>query len=324
MFNGFDISTIQDAKFGNSQVSSIYYGANLIWPTGHDYSRDYLTLEAVGNTSFWFIARDDVNHSRTIYFSVDDGQTWTQTTSTSSATPFVTINAGEHILLKGNNMTYADYNSSTTSYDENMFSTTSGQFIAYGNIMSLVYGDNFIGQNTLTGDHNFSMLFSTNNFMNAENLILPATTLTPYCYSGMFNGAVGLSNAPKLPATTLAPYCYSLMFSHCTYNLITAPELPATTLAEGCYSGMFDTCQYLTTAPELPATTLVDWCYNSMFISCKSLNNIKMLATDVSANRCLNYWVYDVSSTGTFTKKSSTTLPRGDAGIPSGWTVINI
>lgn len=298
MFNGFDLSTIQDAKFGNSQVSSIYYGANLIWPTGHDYSRDYLTLEAVGNTSFWFNAEDDVNHSRTIYFSVDDGQTWTQTTSTSSATSFVTINDGEHILLKGNNMTYTDHDSSTSTSYENSFSTTSGQFIAYGNIMSLVYGDNFIGQNTLTGDHNFVQLFSTNNFLNAENLILPATILTPYCYMSMFNGDAGLSNAPKLPATTLAPYCYSGMFAQCTYNLTTAPELPATTLTESCYAFMFR--------------------------DCAALNNIKMLATDVSANRCLDYWVQGVSSTGTFTKKSSTTIPTGDSGIPSGWSVINI
>ena len=62
----------------------------------------------------------------------------------------------------------------------------------------------------------------------------------------------------------------------------------------------------------------------NMFNSCSSLNNITMLATDISATNCLNNWVKGVSATGTFTKAASmTTLPAGDSGIPSGWTVVN-
>lgn len=49
-----------------------------------------------------------------------------------------------------------------------------------------------------------------------------------------------------------------------------------------------------------------------------------MLATDVSASSCLNVWVEGVSSTGTFEKKAGATLPTGNNGIPSGWTVINV
>ena len=80
----------------------------------------------------------------------------------------------------------------------------------------------------------------------------------------------------------------------------------------------------LTTAPALPATTLVEDCYYGMFQNCKNINYIKMLATDISADNCLNIWVYDVSSTGTFVKNPNmTSLPTGVSGIPSGWTVIN-
>ena len=78
----------------------------------------------------------------------------------------------------------------------------------------------------------------------------------------------------------------------------------------------------LTTAPELPATTLASYCYNSMFERCKKLNYIKMLATNISASDCLARWVYGVSSTGTFVKNAAmTSLPTGNSGIPSGWTV---
>lgn len=126
-----------------------------------------------------------------------------------------------------------------------------------------------------------------------------------------------------LPAITLADMCYQGMFNGCT-SLITAPELPATTLACMCYDNMFAGCTSLTVAPELPATTLIRECYRHMFEYCKKLNYIKMLATDISASRCLYGWVFGVSSTGTFVKNPAmTTLPTGSSGIPSGWTVVN-
>ena len=85
---------------------------------------------------------------------------------------------------------------------------------------------------------------------------------------------------------------------------------------------MFQYCNSLTTAPELPATTLAKSCYSSMFECCNALNYIKMLATDISATDCLSSWVYSVSKTGTFIKNAAmTSLPTGESGIPSGWTV---
>ena len=85
---------------------------------------------------------------------------------------------------------------------------------------------------------------------------------------------------------------------------------------------MFYKCTSLVTAPELPATTLANNCYNRMFYNCSNINYIKMLATDISASKCLYNWVYGISNTGTFVKNSAMTiLPTGDSGIPSGWTV---
>jgi hypothetical protein len=50
-----------------------------------------------------------------------------------------------------------------------------------------------------------------------------------------------------------------------------------------------------------------------------------MLATDISVSNCLNNWVYGVASTGIFVKMAAmTSLPTGNSGIPSGWTVENI
>ena len=178
---------------------------------------------------------------------------------------------------------------------------------------------------------------------------LPATTLTGYCYEGMFYGCTNLTDVPELPATTLASNCYAYMFTQCT-SLTQAPELPATTLAGQCYTSMFSECYKLSSAPELPATKLssycyaymfrectaltstpilsagilVNGCYKHMFYGCSKINNVTMLATDISALYCLDNWLYGISPNGTFTKaKTMTSLPSGENGIPSGWTVAN-
>ena len=114
---------------------------------------------------------------------------------------------------------------------------------------------------------------------------------------------------------------FSRLF-YCCYYLIHAPALPATTLADACYYNMFNGCFQLVHAPMLPATTLTEYCYASMFSYCTQLNSITMLATDISANNCLNWWTSGIYTTGTFIKaKEMTSLPEGSNGIPYGWTV---
>ena len=176
------------------------------------------------------------------------------------------------------------------------FSST-GQFKAQGNIMSLLFGADFKGQTDLTGkDYAFYRLFSSNsNLVNVQNLSLPATTLAKSCYYSMFYGCTSLVNAPTLPATTLAGYCYDYMFGGCT-SLVKAPTLPATTLEYSCYQFMFD--------------------------GCTKLSYIKCLATKISASSLSN-WVNGVASSGTFVKDANmTSWTTGISGIPSGWDVV--
>lgn len=303
------------------------------------YSSQYLTIESLenGNTIKWSNRYEP--SAKTISVSTDDGETWTTYTSTSGGTSIASLNTGQKILLKGLN-----YN-----YHINSFGST-GQFKVYGNIMSLISGDTFENVDTLTRIRSFSYLFNgATGLTSAENLILPATSLTQYCYESMFahctnlttapelpattlayycyysmfDGCTNLTIAPQLPATTLANYCYQFMFEGCT-SLTTAPVLPATTLAYSCYANMFDGCTSLTTAPELQATTLAQHCYYQMFKGCTSLNYIKCLATNISAADCTREWVNGVSSSGTFVKSSSmNNWTRGSSGIPNNWTVQN-
>ena len=149
--------------------------------------------------------------------------------------------------------------------------------------------------------------------------VLPATTLAYRCYSQMFTGCTSLTEAPVLPATTLAVNCYGSMFSGCT-SLIEAPALPATTLESACYNGMFMRCTSLTKAPILPAAKLESTCYFMMFYNSSNLSEVTMLATDVTAQGCMDNWLTGTAATGTLYKNSALT-DVSTLLLPDGWEV---
>jgi hypothetical protein len=167
--------------------------------------------------------------------------------------------------------------------------TVNKKFNVSGNIMSLLYGDNFTNQQNLTGkDYAFEKLFyDCVTLQSAKKLILPAKTLADCCYENMFNGCMNLTIAPTLYGTTLADSCYECMFQGCV-SLTTAPSLPVTTLADSCYENMFNGCVSLTTAPSLPATTLYENCYYGMFSGCTGLTAAPSLPATTLANFCYN------------------------------------
>ena len=308
---------VSPAEYGKGNVIE-YYSEDC---GGGEYSDQYLTFVALEDVRFKFNSKASTILN-SVSYSLDGGSNWTSLPN-DTYTPMV--QTGQKIMWKGGYRPdwWPGYN---ISYN-NRFCCT-GRYNVEGNIMSLLYGDNFIGKISLAGtSHIFSTLFVGNfpdsgYLVSAENLVLPATTLGEHCYDCMFWDCALLTKAPALPATTLAANCYQSMFSGC-YSLTTAPALPATTLADGCYFAMFEDCTSLTTAPELPAQTLVYDCYLDMFRFCSSLNYIKCLATDTSAHRCTWTWVEGVSSSGTFVKASGTVWGGGVDGIPTNWTIQN-
>ena len=254
--------------------------------TPDNYENQYLTIESLEDSNtIEFGGADGLQ--KTIQVSKDGGTTWISKTSPNKwkTITLATLNTGDKLLIKGTNTAYSDVN-------QNNIIIGRKQFIIYGNIMSLISGDNFANNKTLTANYAFRSLFGdTNNYktlISAENLVLPATTLTEDCYSFMFQNCESLVNAPTLPATTLADGCYYKMFEGCE-SLETAPELPATTLASDCYNGMFYECTKLTTAPALPVTTLASNCYQYMFYGCIRLVNAPTLPATTLTEGCYQY-----------------------------------
>ena len=306
-----------------------------------NYEEYYLRTTTLENDLIYLMIPSSIqNYITSISYSTDNGATWTDINRPNYDIHIVSI-ANQQILWKGIAQKFAI---GTDDLSFCRFSTSSSLNVD-GNIMSLCYGDNFIGKTTLNYNYQFCNLFCLNHVVDASNLILPATTLTNYCYYGMFSGCYSLSTAPTLPATTLANNCYESMFSSCASlttapelpvttlaqscyqsmfqgctSLTTAPQLPATTLVNGCYQSMFEGCTSLVTAPTLPATTLVEECYSGMFYGCTSLNRITCLAIDISATNCTDNWVNGVCPAGRFTRAEENAYwITGVNGIPNGW-----
>ena len=253
----------------------------------HDYSQDYLTFKVLTNGTIVWKAFG--NTTKTIEYSKNGGG-WISITSSSAGVSFDVVE-DDVIRFRGTNTTYA-----TSKSNYSGFEGGSAEFNIEGNIMSLLHGDSFANNPTLTGTYTFCSIFKKSKVISAENLILPATSLVDYCYRAMF--------------------------SYCT-SLETVPELPATTLAQGCYWYMFEWC-LISTAPDLLASTLVKECYGHMFENCTNLNYIKCLATSgFNTSQALYNWAIGVAASGTFVKDASTTWTTGNSGIPTGWLAVD-
>ena len=309
-----DFSQVTDITLGSTPVEQVTDSqGNVLWSASVDPSTVYFYVEDVSGSDNTLSITKNGDSAPTIeVFKSTDQQNWSSMGSTSTTAITATVPANGKLYLK------ATANAWSSSGYYNSINAT-GDFNAGGNIMSLLYNDNFVSQTTLSANDTFIHLFDySTNIVSAENLILPATTLSTGCYDSMFYSCIALTTAPALPATTLTTYCYTNMFSYCT-RLTTAPALPATTLASGCYKNMFKGCT-LTTAPALPATTLVSGCYINMFDGCTNLNSVTTYAESVTS-LALRYWLRNVSQTGDFYNLGGATYPSGDSGIPTGWTI---
>ena len=294
-------------------VKDVHYN-----PYIHDYSQDYFTTVALenGTISFDIWSSMGTDMITSISYSTDNGETWTTTNNVNDKAEnlviTVNVNEGDQVLWKGDAQQFGFYDHDHSDYVGSFFSSTCS-FDAMGNVMSFIYGDNFVGETTIEKECCFLSLFfdydenKSCGVVNANNLVLPATTLSNQCYQGMFRGCTSLTSAPQLPATTLADYCYYYMFRGCT-SLTSTPQLPATTLTDYCYQNMFYGCTSLTSAPELPATTLAEECYVEMFRDCISLTSAPELPATTLTMACYGGMFGDCTSLLSAPELPATTL----------------
>lgn len=274
-----------------------YYANNCI-PTwtikNYDtYIEQYLTFEAIEpNTQIHFVYSGNYTTTNPIEYSLDFGETWTISGNNPDNPPFPQLVIGQKILVRSTNACYRSDRSNNRCY----FVILSGKVNIYGNIMSMIHGDDFINDNTLTEPYALSGLFCidpANSIFNISNLILSATTLTPYCYYQMF--------------------------ANCQY-ITMPPKIFARTLAEGCCKEMFMTCTHLLYAPTLYAKILPSACYAAMFANCTSLCYVK-LDVNNNVNNSNNHWLNGTSKYGILIISDATVYDNINREVPDNWKV---
>ena len=283
-----------------------------------DYKSVYLSFIAVEDGTFTFVG----NSSSTVSYTIDGGKTWSEPQS-GVTTPL--IESGKRVMWKGDILTILEYvpPSSYPNVWSNKFTSTN-KFNVEGNIHSLLYSDEFVGTDTIKNSRTyiFYSLFSNSKVVNAENLQLPATSITMYAYSNMFANCKELKKAPtELPSKYASERCYSnmfggcdamevgpeilmeslyigedspgystyamsYMFSGCTSMTVGPSVLKPKSVTNSSYYCMFKDCKSLKKAPELSGTSVSNYGYQSMFEGCSSLVDAPSSIIDPSQYMC--------------------------------------
>lgn len=226
------------------------------------FKNDYLTFTALedGQFTLKLPATITATHIAKVSYKVNEGE-WVETLNDNTAKTITVANikAGDKVQWKGTGTRFSIADGKYSNF------ASTCKFDVSGNILSLIYNDDFAEHNELQATFTFNRLFiNCVNLINAQYLSLPVDTLTNECYTAMFYGCSSLITAPELPATTLAVACYMGMFNGCS-SLIEQPELPATRMDLYCYNCMFQNCSSLTKVHKLPQCELADGCWSGMF-----------------------------------------------------------
>ena len=161
------------------------------------YIRKYLTIQAIETGTISVVISSGCS-SMTISYSLDNGVTWIDnafTTGTAKTYTTPTISAGDRVLWK----CISTDGSFSKEYGKVIKFLSTKSCKMYGNILSMIYGDAFIGKNTVTdGFQTFRQNFTNLKVVDAEYLIIPVMTMKQYVAIMMFDGNTNLVKGPAL------------------------------------------------------------------------------------------------------------------------------
>lgn len=254
-----------------------------------------INVEYNSNTYFWIEALEDI----TVFFRDANSANTPRGNYSFDKITWTAFKQNQSVVVLTGTKLYIKNPVIPGSYNAVGKFIISGACNIGGNIMSLLYGDDFL-----------------------NNTVFPQ-----YCFYGLFeNSPIVCAHELLITATSLGVMCCSAMFHNCK-QLITAPQLPIlNTAGWGVFSSMFDGCTSLTIAPTLLTENIINTeFYDYMFSGCTNLSYIKALfktQPTVGSQSFTKEWVSGVSTTGTFVKHVDATWGgRGTSYVPTNWTI---
>ena len=180
-------------------------------------------------------------------YKSNDGTSWTLFGTTAYPGITLTMQPNEIVYLRCNNGQMAsgwnDYNTINCSKD----------YEVAGNIMSLLYGENFTGEETTFNSKNYCfdcLFYGSTTLKKADRLIMPSTDTGAGGYYRMFSGCSGLETPPIMTTGIKSGYGgMQEMFYNCS-SLIATPQFTANIKnhTNRNFSKLFYNCSSITLA----------------------------------------------------------------------------
>ena len=218
-------------------VKPVLWDGEIVEEQEVDQYQEYLTFTFMDSGTLYWQDSHSATTSRTISYSKDKGTTWTSVTSsfTGSGTKICDVAAKDVVWVKGINDLYCRVVGGVYYYQH--FHSTAHYSLS-GNIMSLIYGENFKNQTSFPDGSSFNLCSTfydpeasgnkNEQLEDIDGLVLPATSLKESCYESLFQNCTLINSSPELPATTGVTNCYKNMFNGCTnlntINVMLNPE----------------------------------------------------------------------------------------------------
>lgn len=283
-----------------------------------EYLRRFIQLRYVPASAF------------TMDYSINGGE-WVTVNVPSAVTPTEELQEGPILCYvnKGDTVRFrcVDFSHRVTKIDSVRYEFDKGSFdfvacgdvIIGGNYLSLEWGEDFRGKNSLytstaTCSGMFRLMHDTvpyhktpqevdyvksGRILDASKLSLPIAVLYDGTfpsqfipgrsgfYTGMFLDQHELDGAPKeLIAKVVPDYAYAYMFENC-YSLFHAPRIDALTVGDYACESMFENCYSLVFGPELKATKVGVAGFARCFKDCTDLHEATVpMATELPAYAC--------------------------------------
>ena len=211
-----------------------------------------------------------------IYYSLD-GNTWSSKFSNESGALLATLNTGDKLYLKGDHI--------KGSHNDRCMFSISGEYNLSGNLLSLIYMDDFSEKYSIQSTECFCGTFSGTPIVSAENLVIPINNVPGNGLRQLFSNCTSLVSADISFISSVESYGMFSMFYGCT-NLKYI-KLPSSTLTLSNYAMWycFYNCSSLETNIILSVNDVYDYMCDNMFYGCTSLKEITINITNQMVSR---------------------------------------